>query len=151
MISQHCPHFPHLQHPRSTVYLCTMIFRSTTFFLLNQTNDELVFDLDSPKFVHCHFIQGSEPPRSIVGGQYGTWVLASERPMNHMTGVLRYDIAGLTSQEKVTFCWNTAILGKISYEGLNAPKGYKIDFLGGRGFHSVVIFILSTHADISCI
>lgn len=123
------------------------MFRSTTFFLLNQTNEELVLDLDSPKFINCYSIKESEPTRSILSGEYGTWALASKRPMNHMMGMLRYGIAGTTPQEKVTIAWNTAVLGKVSHEGMNAPKGYEIDFIGGRGLHSVAVFILSTHAD----
>lgn len=122
-----------------------MQFRRTILILLNQTNEELIIDKVEPGSTHCFVRQASERQESILAGEYEAWVVISTRPVNRLSGSLRYSFSGTHPEDRGTIAWSAAVLGRVACDGSTAPDGYQVDFLGGRGFHSVMVLILSTY------
>jgi hypothetical protein len=122
-----------------------MLRKTTTIVLLNQTNEELILHENSPTFTKCHLIPHETPPKSVLAGEYGSWVVTATGLFKHMKSGLSYGICGTTPEQTIHFYWQNSIFGSTSYHGTQAPEGYCIKVLGGQGLHSTLVFIFGAY------
>jgi hypothetical protein len=120
-----------------------VLLRTTTIILLNQTNEELVLDIENINLKKCSFLRNDKLPQNILAGEYGTWKVKGSHPFSYLQANLSFNVCGSDPTETINIHCRDSIWEKTAHDGTYAPDRFSVRILGGGGLlHSVWVVVL---------
>lgn len=121
-----------------------MAARELTVVLLNQTNEELALDPQSPRLdqgVWMTDTPESEPPLEVRAGESGIWRCKSRHVGDGTVGAVSYRIVGYGDNDKLTLSWDIRYVGANKFEHTCETSEFTVRVLGGSGRQAVAVFV----------
>lgn len=121
-----------------------MAARELIVILLNQTNEELTLDPQSPQLDQGEWMTDtpeSEPPVEIRAGESGMWRCKSKHVGAGTVGSVSYRIVGYGDNDKISMSWDIRYVGPSKFEYAVESKDFAMRVLGGSGRQAVAVFV----------
>ncbi|KAH7142920.1 hypothetical protein B0J13DRAFT_636740 [Dactylonectria estremocensis] len=119
-----------------------MVAREVVVVVLNQTNEELGLQQDSPHLEHGEWMTMTEsPPQQILAGESGMWRCQARHIGTQIEGSVTYRIVGYGAANAVTFAWKVSLVEPNKFRHICSAEEFDVRIISGGGLQAVGVFV----------